>query len=130
MNIAIKEANIHYNDIDYINAHGTSTKYNDLTETKAIKSIFKDCSKNIFVSSTKSMIGHSLGASGALEAINTILTINNSLITPTINYTTPDPQCDLNYVPNNSLNHSVTNALSNSFGFGGHNSTLAIGKYN
>ena len=76
------------------------------------------------------MIGHSLGASGALEAITTILTINNSLITPTINYTTPDPQCDLNYVPNNSLNHSVTNALSNSFGFGGHNSTLAIGKYN
>lgn len=130
MQYAIEEARLDINDIDYINAHGTSTQYNDLTETKAIKSIFKDSSKNIFISSTKSMIGHSLGASGALEAINTILTINNSLITPTINYTTPDPECDLNYVPNNSLNHSVTNALSNSFGFGGHNSTLAIGKYN
>ena len=130
MKSAIKEASLNTNEIEYINAHGTSTPYNDLTETKAIKSTFKKDSKNLFISSTKSMIGHSLGASGALEAIATILTIENSIITPTINYNTFDPECDLNYVPNNSLEKPVTNALSNSFGFGGHNATLALGKYN
>tara|TARA_B100001750_G_C15498250_1_gene595550 strand:+ start:930 stop:2159 length:1230 start_codon:yes stop_codon:yes gene_type:complete len=130
MKSAIKEASLNVNEIEYINAHGTSTPYNDLTETKAIKSTFKKDLKNLFISSTKSMIGHSLGASGALEAIATILTIENSIITPTINYNTFDPECDLNYVPNNSLEKPVTNALSNSFGFGGHNATLALGKYN
>ena len=130
MKSAIKEASLNVNEIEYINAHGTSTPYNDLTETKAIKSTFKKDLKNLFISSTKSMIGHSLGASGALEAIATILTIDNSIITPTINYNTFDPECDLNYVPNNSLEKPVTNALSNSFGFGGHNATLALGKYN
>ena len=126
---AIKEANLNIKNIDYINAHGTSTKYNDYIETKAIKSVFKNYSKNLHISSTKSMIGHLLGASGAVEAITTILSINNSIVTPTINYTSPDPDCDLNYVPNKSINKKINNALSNSFGFGGHNSVLAIGAF-
>ena len=130
MNSALEEANLNHEDIDYINAHGTSTKYNDMTETKAIKSIFKEHSKNLLISSTKSMIGHCLGASGALEAIATILSINESVVTPTINYANPDPDCDLNYVPNEWVSKDINNALSNSFGFGGHNGTLAIGKYN
>ena len=130
MKSALEEANLNHKDIDYINAHGTSTKYNDMTETTAIKSIFKEHSKNLLISSTKSMIGHCLGASGALEAIATILSINESVVTPTINYANPDPDCDLNYVPNERVSKDINNALSNSFGFGGHNGTLAIGKYN
>ena len=130
MKSALEEANLKNEDIDYINAHGTSTKYNDMTETKAIKSIFKEHSENLLISSTKSMIGHCLGASGALEAIATILSINESVVTPTINYANPDPDCDLNYVPNERVSKDINNALSNSFGFGGHNGTLAIGKYN
>ena len=126
---AINEANLNIEEIDYINAHGTSTKYNDKIETKSIKHVFKNHSKNLFVSSTKSMIGHLLGASGAVEAITTILSINNSTITPTINYTLSDPECDLNYVPNKSIHKDINNSLSNSFGFGGHNSVLAIGAY-
>ncbi len=130
MKSALNEAKLNYDEIQYINAHGTSTKYNDISETKAIKATFKDHSSNLAISSTKSMIGHCLGASGALEAIATVLSINESLIAPTINYSTPDPDCDLNYTPNKSVNREITNALSNSFGFGGHNGTLAIGKYN
>jgi 3-oxoacyl-[acyl-carrier-protein] synthase II len=130
MKNAIDEANLNIEDIKYINAHGTSTKHNDLIETKAIKSVFGKHSKKLFVSSTKSMVGHLLGASGALEAIASILSIKKSIITPTINYTDTDPQCDLNYVPNESIDQVVENTLSNSFGFGGHNSVLAISKYN
>ena len=130
MKDALNEANLSCDEIQYINAHGTSTKYNDITETKAIKSVFKKHSVNVLISSTKSMIGHCLGASGGLEAIATILSINNSIIHPTINQSTPDPDCDLNYVPNKSVKREINNALSNSFGFGGHNGTLAIGKYN
>ena len=130
MKDALNEANLSYDEIQYINAHGTSTKYNDITETKAIKSVFKKHSVNVLISSTKSMIGHCLGASGGLEAIATILSMNNSIIHPTINQSTPDPDCDLNYVPNKSVKREINNALSNSFGFGGHNGTLAIGKYN
>tara|TARA_B100000287_G_scaffold408516_1_gene434958 strand:- start:102 stop:1337 length:1236 start_codon:yes stop_codon:yes gene_type:complete len=130
MKDALNEANLSCDEIQYINAHGTSTKYNDITETKAIKSVFKKHSVNLLISSTKSMIGHCLGASGGLEAIATILSINNSIIHPTINQSTPDPDCDLNYVPNKSVKKEINNALSNSFGFGGHNGTLAIGKYN
>ena len=126
---ALNEANIKIEEVDYINAHGTSTKHNDRIETKSIKNVFKNHSKNLFISSTKSMIGHLLGASGAVEAITTILSINNSTITPTINYTLPDPECDLNYVPNKSIHKKINNTLSNSFGFGGHNSVLAIGAY-
>tara|TARA_Y100000768_G_scaffold328148_1_gene266008 strand:+ start:1248 stop:2483 length:1236 start_codon:yes stop_codon:yes gene_type:complete len=130
MQQALNESDLNYTDVDYINAHGTSTKYNDMTETKAIKTIFKEHSKNLSISSTKSMIGHCLGASGALEAIATILSINQSTIAPTINYSESDPECDLDYTPNKSVDKEINNALSNSFGFGGHNGTLAFGKYN
>ena len=129
MKSAIKEANLDINQIQYINAHGTSTKHNDSIETKSIKYLFKEYSKSINISSTKSMLGHLLGASGSVEAIATILSINKSLITPTINYKTYDSDCDLNYTPNKSINKKINNAISNSFGFGGHNSVLAIGKY-
>ena len=130
MNNAIKDADIRLNQIDYINAHGTSTPFNDKTESAAIKSLFGDHSKNIKVSSTKSMIGHSLGASGAIEAIASILSIMNNEIPPTINYETPDPECDLNYVPNKSIKTNVDIAMSNSFGFGGHNGVIIIKSWN
>jgi len=126
---AINDAGVNTTDVDYINAHGTSTLHNDRIETKAIKNVFGDHAYRLFISSTKSMIGHLLGASGSLELIATILTINHGLIPPTINYTYPDPECDLNYVPNKTITKDVTVALSNSFGFGGHNVTLAVKKY-
>jgi len=129
MKQALSEANLNIEEIEYINAHGTSTKHNDYIETKAIKSMFGNYSEKLFISSTKSMVGHLLGASGALEAISTILSIRESTVTPTINYKNPDPDCNLNYVPNESINKKIQNALSNSFGFGGHNSVLAISKY-
>ncbi|MBJ48633.1 MAG: beta-ketoacyl-[acyl-carrier-protein] synthase II [Candidatus Marinimicrobia bacterium] len=129
MKLAIKESGLDNKNFQYINAHGTSTKQNDFIETKAIKKVFKDHSNKISISSTKSMIGHLLGASGSVEMISTILSIKNSIIPPTINYSTKDPDCDLDYVPNESISKSVDNALSNSFGFGGHNSVIAVGKY-
>ena len=130
MKESINQAKINYNDIDYINAHGTSTKYNDRIETSAIKSVFKEHAYNLHVSSSKSMLGHLLGAAGALEAIISILSIKNSIIPPTINYKTPDPECDLNYVPNKSINKDIKYALSNTFGFGGHNSSLIFKRFN
>ena len=130
MKNAIEDANIELSQINYINAHGTSTPFNDKTESAAIKSLFGDHSKNIKVSSTKSMIGHSLGASGAIEAIASILSIINNEIPPTINYETPDPECDLNYVPNKSVKTNVDIAMSNSFGFGGHNGVIIIKRWN
>jgi len=129
MKIAMQDANIQPEEVDYINAHGTSTSFNDKTETEAIKSVFGDLAYNLDISSTKSMIGHLLGASGVFEAIATILTIQNSEIHPTINYDTPDPECDLDYVPNESRKKNVDIALSNSFGFGGHNVCLAFNKF-
>tara|TARA_B110000116_G_C16797817_1_gene568027 strand:+ start:1057 stop:2283 length:1227 start_codon:yes stop_codon:yes gene_type:complete len=129
MKIALKENNISYKDIDYINAHGTSTLFNDKNETTAIKNIFKDYSKQVSISSTKSMTGHLLGASGAVEAIVCILAINNSFIPPTINYQNPDPHCDLSYTPNNFMDKNVNYAMSNTFGFGGHNASLIFKKY-
>ena len=129
MKLAIKESGLDNKNFQYINAHGTSTKQNDFIETKAIKKVFKDHSNKISISSTKSMIGHLLGASGSVEMISTILSIKNSIIPPTINYSTKDPDCDLDYVPNESISKSIDNALSNSFGFGGHNSVIAVGKY-
>ena len=129
MKLAIKESNIDCEKFSYINAHGTSTKQNDYIETKAIKKIFKNHSKKLLISSIKSMIGHLLGASGAVELISTILSIKNSTIPPTINYSYKDPDCDLNYVPNDYQSKSVDYALSNSFGFGGHNSVISVGKY-
>ncbi|MGB9638127.1 MAG: beta-ketoacyl-ACP synthase II [bacterium] len=129
---AIKSAisNIDIEQIDYINAHGTSTPYNDKTETKAIKEVLNDRAYKINISSIKSMIGHTLGAAGAIESIATILAIYHKIIPPTINYTTPDPECDLNYTPNKAVNREINVALKNSFGFGGHNVVVAFKKFN
>ncbi|TCW38719.1 3-oxoacyl-[acyl-carrier-protein] synthase II [Thermohydrogenium kirishiense] len=129
MKLALKDAGIVPEDIDYINAHGTSTEYNDKYETMAIKNVFGQHAYKLKVSSTKSMTGHMLGASGAVEAVATILAIKNGIVPPTINYETPDPECDLDYVPNKALEMEINYALSNSFGFGGHNATLVFKKY-
>ncbi|MEJ2545356.1 MAG: beta-ketoacyl-ACP synthase II [Calditrichaceae bacterium] len=129
MRIAVNDSGHNLEDVDYINAHGTSTLHNDRNETAAIKTVFSDHAYKLKVSSTKSMIGHLLGASGAVEAIISTLTIVNNKIPPTINYEVPDPDCDLSYVPNNSIEEKVNLAISNSFGFGGHNVCLAIKKY-
>ena len=124
MNNALKDANCSSSDIDYINAHGTSTPYNDKIETAAIKAVFGTHSYNLAVSSTKSMTGHLLGAAGGIEAIASILTINNNYIPPTINYENPDPECDLNYIPNKAIKKDVHYSMSNTFGFGGHNAVI------
>jgi len=129
MEIAISDANIRPEDIDYINAHGTSTPLNDKFETIAIKKVFKEHAYKLYISSTKSMTGHLLGAAGAVEGIATVLTIYNDEIHPTINYEYEDPECDLNYVPNKSIKTRVNFALSNSMGFGGHNASIIFGKY-
>ena len=129
MKKALDSAGITTDDVDYINAHGTSTYLNDKYETMAIKSVFGDRAYKIPVSSTKSMLGHGLAASGAFEAITTILSINNGILTPTINYDDPDPELDLDYVPNTARKAEINTAISNSFGFGGHNATLVFSKY-
>ena len=129
MNLAIEDAGINIDQIDYINAQGTSTPTNDRIETLAIKNTFKDLAKKIPISSTKSMIGHSLGASGALEIIACIKTTLENIIHPTINQENGDPDCDLNYVPNIKISKDVNYALSNSFGFGGQNACIVIKKY-
>ena len=130
MQLAIADAGLTPNDIDYINAHGTSTYYNDLNETLAIKKVFGvDKAKQLAISSTKSMIGHLLGAAGAVEAITTALAMEHSIVPPTINYTTPDPECDLDYTPNKPTSKEINAAISNSFGFGGHNATICFKKY-
>jgi len=125
---ALEDASVLPEDVDYINAHGTSTKLNDVAETRAIKAVFKDHAYRIGVSSTKSMTGHLLGGAGALEALATVKTIETGVIPPTINYEHPDPECDLDYVPNEAREMEVRVALSNSFGFGGHNAVLAFRK--
>jgi 3-oxoacyl-[acyl-carrier-protein] synthase II len=127
--LAMDDAGISAGDIDYINAHGTSTQLNDLAETKAIKAALGEHSRSVPVSSNKSTIGHLLAAAGAVEAIFTILAIRDGIIPPTINYDTPDPECDLDYVPNVSRKGEVSTAISNSFGFGGFNATLAFRKF-
>lgn len=129
MTLSMKEAGLSTGDIDYINAHGTSTEYNDKIETKAIKDVFGDKAYRLVVSSTKSMTGHLLGAAGGIEFIFVVLAIQNSIVPPTINYEHPDPECDLDYVPNTSREMPVQAALTNSFGFGGHNVCLAVKKY-
>lgn len=123
MAMALNSAGIGPDEVDYLNAHGTSTPLNDITETKAIKRLF-GCRQDLNISSTKSMHGHALGAAGAIEAVATIMAMNNSLVPPTINYETPDPQCDLNYTPNKAFAREIQFAMSNSLGFGGHNATL------
>ncbi len=129
MSGAIRDAGIQPQEVDYINAHGTSTPYNDKNETAAIKSVFGDHAYKLAVSSTKSMTGHSLGASGAIEFVALAYIVQHDKIPPTINYQTPDPECDLDYVPNEARNCPVRYALSNSFGFGGHNVSLIVKKY-
>jgi 3-oxoacyl-[acyl-carrier-protein] synthase II len=129
MKRALNDAGIAPADVQYINAHGTSTPANDLNETAAIKAVFGDAAHHVNVSSTKSMTGHMLGAAGAVELLISTLAINDSLIPPTINYRTPDPECDLNYTPNEPVKRDVEYAISNSFGFGGHNTTLAVKRY-
>ena len=130
MERAVKDANLNLEDIDYINAHGTSTPFNDKNESAAISHLFKDHSKKLRVSSTKSMTGHLLGAAGGIEAVASIKTIMHQMIAPTINYDTPDPECNLNYVPNTAQDSNVNVVLSNTFGFGGHNAVVCIRKYN
>lgn len=129
MELAIKSAGINPEDVSYINAHGTSTYYNDLYETKAIKKVFGDHAKKLAVSSTKSMTGHLLGAAGGIEAVFTALSIKDGVIPPTINYETPDPDCDLDYVPNAARDMKVKAAVSNSFGFGGTNAVLVFKRF-
>lgn len=125
---SLRDAGLTPEDIDYINAHGTSTEANDATETAAIKTVFGDAAYKVPISSTKSMTGHLLGGAGALEAIVCILAIRDGVVPPTINYTTPDPDCDLDYVPNEARGVTVDKAMSNSFGFGGHNVALIFGR--
>jgi 3-oxoacyl-[acyl-carrier-protein] synthase II len=127
MKLALRDAHTNPDDVQYINAHGTSTQLGDLAETKAIKTVFGPHAKKLAISSTKSMVGHLLGASGAVEMIATIFSIQRGVIHPTINYQTPDPDCDLDYVPNTARETRVRRAISNSFGFGGHNCCLVAG---
>lgn len=129
MEVALKDAHISYDEISYINAHGTSTPLNDLSETLAMKTVFKDRAKKIPVSSTKSMTGHLLGAAGGVEAVYSVLAIKHGVIPPTVNYETPDPECDLDYVPNTPREAKVKIAMSNSFGFGGTNATLIFREF-
>ena len=130
MGNAIKDADLKLEDVDYINAHGTSTPFNDKTESAAIVSLFGEHSNNLKISSTKSMTGHSLGASGALEAVACVQAIQHNILPPTINYKTPDPECTLDYVPNTAQKKKVNVTMSNSFGFGGHNGVIVIKRWN
>ena len=129
MKAAIEDANLRYNQIDYINAHGTSTELNDLYETRAIKTVFKEHAYSLAVSSTKSMTGHLLGGAGGIETVFTALSVFKNIIPPTINYDNPAEECDLDYVPNEVRQTTVENAMTNSFGFGGTNGTLILSKY-
>ena len=126
MKRAIEKSGVDPSEIGYVNAHGTSTKLGDVAETKAIKAVFGDHAYKLAVSSTKSVHGHLLGAAGAIEAAACILALNRGLLPPTINLDDPDPDCDLDYVPNKARKADVKVAMSNSFGFGGHNATLVI----
>jgi len=130
MRSALQDAGVKPEEIDYINAHGTSTKLNDVSETTAIKMVFGDYAYKIPISSSKSMFGHIIAAAGAIEAIAAVLAINNNLIPPTINYKTPDPECDLDYVPNVARQAQVNVCLTNSFGLGGENCCLVLKKFN
>lgn len=127
MELALRDARLNATDIQYVNAHGTSTELGDAAETAAVKRVFGEHARKLAMSSTKSMIGHLLGASGGVELIACTLSIRHRVVHPTINYQTPDPTCDLDYVPNTAREMRVVNCISNSFGFGGHNCTLVVG---
>ena len=129
MSFALDEAKVCRDEKIYLNAHGTSTKLNDAVETKAIKNVFGDYAKDLFISSTKSMTGHTLGAAGAVEFIVSCLALKNKTIPPTINYENPDPECDLNYIPNKAKLVDIKIVMSNSLGFGGHNATLLVKEF-
>jgi 3-oxoacyl-[acyl-carrier-protein] synthase II len=129
MRRALQKANLRPDQVDYVNAHGTSTEFNDSTETQAIKTCFGEYAYKVPISSTKSMTGHTLGASGAIEAVISIMAIRSGIIPPTINLNHPDPRCDLDYVPNQSRRSTVNVAMSNSMGFGGHNTCLIFKRY-
>jgi 3-oxoacyl-[acyl-carrier-protein] synthase II len=130
ISMALADAGVDPNDIDYINAHGTSTPLGDASETRVIKIAFgEEKARATPISSTKGATGHCLGASGAIEAIASILAVRDDIVPPTINYETPDPECDLDYIPNESRKVPVEHALSNNFGFGGHNACLVIKKF-
>jgi len=126
MQMALEDAGIRPSEVDYINAHGTSTPLNDAGETRAIKAVFGDDAHRVAISSTKSMTGHLMGAAGAIEAAVCLLAMRDNILPPTINYETPDPVCDLDYVPNHARRKTVNVAMSNSFGFGGHNGTVVF----
>jgi 3-oxoacyl-[acyl-carrier-protein] synthase II len=127
LGLALKDSGLAPQDIGYINAHGTSTPLNDRSETAAIKRVFGAAAYTTPVSSTKSMTGHLLGAAGGIESIFSLLAIRDGILPPTINYETPDPECDLDYVPNRARRVTIRHAMSNSFGFGGHNACLVFG---
>jgi 3-oxoacyl-[acyl-carrier-protein] synthase II len=129
MRSALREARVDPDDVDYINAHGTSTRLNDIMETMAVKRVFGERSRSIPMSSQKSMVGHLIGASGALEAAATALSLEQGVIPPTINQEVPDPDCDLDYVPNTAREQPMRVALSNSFGFGGQNASLVMRRF-
>ena len=129
MERAITDAGLNIDDIDYINAHGTSTPYNDKNESAAITELFRNHCEKLKVSSTKSMTGHLLGAAGGIEAVASVKAILEQTLPPTINYDTPDPECALDYVPNIAQSSNINSALSNTFGFGGHNAVICIRKY-
>jgi 3-oxoacyl-[acyl-carrier-protein] synthase II len=129
MRLCLRDAGVRPEEVEYINAHGTSTPFNDKSETQAIKTVFGDHAYKLAISSTKSMTGHLLGAAGAIEAIITVLTTYHNVIPPTINYEFPDPECDLHYVPNKAIQKTVGIAISNTFGFGGHNASLLFKAY-
>ncbi|MCM8823371.1 MAG: beta-ketoacyl-[acyl-carrier-protein] synthase II, partial [Candidatus Omnitrophica bacterium] len=129
MELALKEAKVDLEDNIYINAHGTSTPLNDKMETRAIKRAFGNFAKKVHISSTKSMMGHTLGAAGAIEFIVACLAVKNKIIPPTINYEFPDPECDLDYTPNKAKELDIKVALSNSLGFGGHNISLLVKEF-
>ena len=128
MKDALKDSGLKPEEVNYINAHGTSTQLNDKVETLAIKKAFGDYASKVAISSTKSMTGHLLGAAGGVEFVACCLAIKNNIIPPTINYENPDPDCDLDYVPNKARNTKVHVAVSNSLGFGGHNATICLKK--
>ena len=129
MKIALEDAGLKPADIGYINAHGTSTQLNDKSETAAIKTALGEQAYNIPISSTKSMTGHLLGASGAIEAIICTQILQHDILPPTINYETPDPNCDLDYVPNKARKARPDHIMSNSFGFGGHNASVILSRF-